>query len=396
MTPPVWLIAEREFRAYAATLSFWVALAVGPLVMAGAFALTTAAPSAPKPVHVAVESHDPALAAAAAAALEEAGRLEGKSLAVSSNARLGAARLIVGRLPNGDIDARLTGPWPLSASGRALVARTLERDEALRRAGEHGAAAAAPVARIAAERPAPKAADTAAFARFAMVMVLWLTLTGSLGMLLQAVVRERANRALESLLAASTAKDIVYGKLLGVGAVSALVLVAWLGSAAALAPLTPHATGLTGGLLKGLAEPVTLARAGAIYVLAFAFYGLVTIAVGAAARDSAAAQNLSRPMFAVLLAAFFAALVASGGGGAALAWLVYLPPFTPFMLLLQPAGAGSPVADLIALGLLFTATLLAARWAVRALSIAPATPWRGRRSTDRADAGAQAAALPSA
>ena len=34
-------------------------------------------------------------------------------------------------------------------------------------------------------------------------MMLWMTLAGSLGMLLQAVVRERSNRALESLLGQS-------------------------------------------------------------------------------------------------------------------------------------------------------------------------------------------------
>ncbi len=253
----------------------------------------------------------------------------------------------------------------------------LERDEA-RRALARAAPASdtssiPPVVRMASETAPPAhGPDAAGMSRFTMVMLLWLTLTGSLGMLLQAVVRERANRALESLLAAASPVEIVYGKLLGVGGVSALVLISWLGSAVALAPLAPQAGGLASALIQGLAAPLTLVRAGGIYLLSYAFYGLVTVAVGAAARDSAAAQNLSRPMFAVLLAAFFAALVGATGGAAKLGWLVYLPPFTPFMLLLQPAGEGSVVRDLTSLALLAGATILASGWAVRGLALAPA------------------------
>src|SRR5206468_8253804 len=39
MSPPLWLIAGREFRAYTATASFWVALAIGPLAMSGVLGL---------------------------------------------------------------------------------------------------------------------------------------------------------------------------------------------------------------------------------------------------------------------------------------------------------------------------------------------------------------------
>ena len=57
-------------------------------------------------------------------------------------------------------------------------------------------------------------------------------------------------------------------------------------------------------------------------------------------------------MFAVLLAAFFAALAAAGGNGGQLAWLVYVAPFTPFMLLLEPPGTYGLWTELIALGLM--------------------------------------------
>ncbi|HZZ36711.1 MAG TPA: ABC transporter permease [Caulobacteraceae bacterium] len=378
MNAPIWLIAEREFRAYAATFSFWVALAVGPLVMAGVLGLASLSSSGgpPPPTPVAIDAADPGLTRSAAAAITEAANVDGKRVVivqgVGAPARLTLTRLTLTRDTDGDLDATLSGSLPLSPAARALLARTLERDEARHALALAAEPRLAGVVRMASERAPPKRGpDAAGLSRFTMVMLLWLTLTGSLGMLLQAVVRERANRALESLLAAASPVEIVYGKLLGVGAVSGLVLLAWLGSAAAMAPLAPQAGGIAGALIQGLAAPLTLARAGAIYILSYAFYGLVTVAVGAAARDSAAAQNLSRPMFAVLLAAFFAALVGATGGAAKLGWLVYLPPFTPFMLLLQPAGDGSVVRDLTSLGLLAGATLMAGAWAVRGLALSP-------------------------
>jgi ABC-2 type transport system permease protein len=367
VTPPVWLIAGREFRAYAATLSFWIALAVGPLVLAGALALATVASSPAAPATAAVVADDPALARSAAAALVDAARIEGRGVTLVAENAGPRMRLAVTTDTNGAIAVRFAGAPLLSPAGQALVARTMERDAALRRLG---AGAPAVVSWSVAMPPPGQAPDAGAISRFSLVMMLWLTLTGSLGMLLQAVVRERANRALESLLAAARPWEIVFGKLIGVGAVSGLVLGAWLGSAAALAPLTPGAGGLIALVLRGMAQPGLILRAGLIYLLAYAFYGLVTVAVGAAARDTAGAQTLSRPMFAVLLAAFFAALTAAAGGaGARLAWLVYAPPFTPFMLLLRAPGEIPLGQQLAALTLLALAAAAAAVWAVRTLTV---------------------------
>jgi ABC-2 type transport system permease protein len=376
MTPPVWLIAEREFRAYVATLSFWVALAVGPLALAGALGLfMLAARPPPAAVRVSIQAPSADAWRAAAAAVSEAARLEGHTLVVLPRSdRSGAARVMLPQDGGARLDMAVAGPLPLSPAGRMLVLRTLERDAALHRLGEPPPVASA----VSADAGRPEEGEAAALAlsrtaaRFGLVMMLWLTLTGSLGMLLQAVVRERANRALESLLAAARPVDVVAGKVAGVGAVSLLVLAIWLAAAGALAALVPAGGRVSAALGTCLASPAALARAALVYVLAFGFYGLVTVALGAGARDSAQAQNLSRPMFAVLLAAFFAALVAAGGASQALGWLLYAPPFTPFMLLLAPPGSLGAPAEVIALGLLCAAMLIAGKIAVRRLDLIPA------------------------
>ena len=374
MTAPIWLIAGREFRAYTTTASFWVALAVGPLVMAGALALTRGADTPAAPIAVAVHAADPDLARSASAALAEAGRLEGRRLVPTSSA---AAKLDLAPAGGGGLDARFSSDFPLSPSGQMLVARTVERDAA--RAASLHVAGGVKAVRVTMPETRP-AVDAPLLVRFSLVMILWTTLTGSLGMLLQAVVRERANRALEGLLAAARPWEIVLGKLIGVGAVSVLVLFAWLGSVCGLAAISPGRAGLAQIVIDGLAAPAMLVRASAIYLLGYLFYGLVTVAVGAAARDSASAQNLARPMFAVLLAAFFATLAAMRTGGR-LAWLALAPPFTPFMLLLNAPGSMSVATQILAVVLSLAGSAIAGGLAVRRLTLSGAPE---RQRGDRA------------
>ena len=376
---PVWLIAERELRTYLATASFWIALAIGPLLMAGVLVLASAGARASAPIIVNVFATDPSLTRPAAAALSEAAATEGRRLRIAYGK--GAPSLFLSRPDDGSLDVRFSEGFPLSPAGKALTAGTLERARMLQQlqlAGMTAPAVRAARVRLAAPPRMAKASDPAAPSRFALVMALWLILTGSLGMLLQAVVRERSNRALESLLAAARPWEIVGGKLVGVGAISGLVLAAWLGSGAALAWFGPGGSGVVQVMTMGLASIPVLARAGLIYALAFAFYGSVTVALGAIARDGAAAQNLSRPMFAVLLAAFFAVLLTGLGAAPAAPWLLYLPPLTPFMLLLSPPGALTASSEVAAFALLAVSAGTAGCLAVSSITLSGGFPLRWR------------------
>jgi len=355
MTSPIWLIAEREFRTYVATLSFWAALAIGPLAAGGGLLLAQSAHRPAEPVAITVAGPDANLARAAQVALKEAASLDGRGVTFTGT----GARLVIAAPVPGALDLHFDPGFPLSAAGRALVARTLERDAARR------GSTATP---LTVHQVLPGAAttprrDPAAAARFLLMAMLWLTLTGSLGMLLQTVVRERATRSLESLLAATSPWQIMTGKLAGVWGVSLLVLAAWIASSEALALFVPKA-GLAPAVMTELTRPGLLLRAAAIYCLAYGFYGSVTVAMGALARDSASAQNLSRPMFILLMAAFFIALaLAMDSASASPSWLLYVPPLTPFLLLVYPASALSWSMQLGLVGLMAAATALVACFA---------------------------------
>jgi ABC-2 type transport system permease protein len=367
MTAPVWLIAEREFRTYVATISFWAALAIGPLAAGGMLLVSMGHDTR---AAVTIRAANTELAQSAAAALREAGRLDGRQYSFTGD----GARLVVSQPAADRLDLHFDARFPLSETGRVLLARTLERDAARRWAG------IVPLSVHVRSTGAPHGPDAGAVSRFFLMMMLWLTLTGSLGMLLQTVARERANRALEGLLAAARPWEIVAGKLAGVGAISLLVLSAWLGSVVGLSGVLSAETGLSHAILSYVADPATLLSAAVIYLLAYAFYGSVTVALGAQARDVAAAQNLSRPMFVLLLAAFFIALISVSTASEASPWLMYLPPFTPFLLLLSPSGAIAPGTQALLLGVLLLASLLIAAFAAARLSYSTdATQLFGRR-----------------
>ena len=367
----LWLIACREFCAYVATLSFWVALAVGPAMLGLAALLVFQPPRPPAPQTLTLDA-GPANFENARDALLAASRASGQSIVVVKfhGAETVRPSVVMRVDPGGHIRARLA-EGALSIPARAVFEAELSRREGLQllaqraRDPEGVAAAKAITATTLVDAPTP--ADPMGPARFSLVLMLWLTLTGSLGMLLQAVVRERANRALESLLAAARPAEIVLGKLIGVGAVSVLILAVWMGAAAGLAALAPSSLAAGARPFAGLADVTLLGQAVLIYVLTFTMYGAVTVALGAAARDSASAQNLSRPMFAVLLIAFFAALAAGLGARSSLAWLTWAPPFTPFMLLLRGAEL-SAGAQLAACAILVTSATGAVVVAARSIS----------------------------
>jgi ABC-2 type transport system permease protein len=362
----VLLIAEREFKAYASTASFWVALAMGPLLMGLAGLATGALHTGPAPRIVSIQADRPEVAAAAQGSMEDAARIQGHALEVGP----GGSRLT---FSGGKIT--ITGQ-PLNRVETELVRRdlyALDLADQLRAKGvkppafKHVALAASSPVRS--TQPSP-------LGRFAPVFLLWLTLVGALGMLLQSVVRERANRALEQLLAGARASEIVFGKLLGVGAVSLLVLASWLGGAAVMA-MTPLVA--QSSLLTSLGSPAAALHAGAVYLMAFLMYGSALVCVGAAAPDLPSAQNLSRPVFGLLLVIFFLALGSTMGLGQSLAWLIWVPPFTPFMLLLEQ-GTLPAWQAVLAWTLMGATTAATTAFASRALVISP-RPFFPRRAS---------------
>jgi ABC-2 type transport system permease protein len=338
----LWLIARREIVAYTGVASFWVALLLGPLLMGLTGLASTALVPAKAPQQtVSLAIVDADLRAAALQALTPIRDEAGRPLIVRVSAERSDTQLHVdGDALTANID--ISGkPLPPAAT----PALTAELRAALQlRVLRDGGVSADLRDRSAAVRATfvpPKAAagpglDLARLGRFGVTMLLWVTLVGALGMLLQAIVRERSNRALESLMSSVRPTEIILGKLLGVGLVSLLVLGAWLaaGAVTAAGPFGAMNAKVAVVMSAAFGDPLQLAWAAMIYVMAFTLYGSVLIGLGALARDVASAQNLSRPVFGALLLVFFVALSQLTRTGPVTGWFMWIPPVTPFALLL--------------------------------------------------------------
>lgn len=335
-------LAERDWLAQVRAPAFWIALlAVQALVGLGAFGLALALRP---PVEIAVTLHadDPALAAAGARALEAA-RAAGEPLTSSASGAGLNVRLSPG------LAAAFYGSERGAAALRPHLRRELERlaqAQALERLGVSPAEAARALAEAdAVSIPVPPPSPALRPERLAgagLAVLLWIQLVLGLGMLLQAAAQERANRSLEMLLAAAGPAEIVLGKLLGVGATLATHAAA---SIVVGAGVSAGAFGIVGVPLAGLGagfDPGVAALTAEVFAAAFAMYGTVLVSLGVLARDFPSAEALARPMFAglVLIAALIGVqAVAPGAAPDALTWL---PPLTPFQLLLRAPGGLDP------------------------------------------------------
>ncbi len=111
-----------------------------------------------------------------------------------------------------------------------------------------------------------------------MMMLFLMLISMSSGFVLNSVVKEKENRAVELLLLSLNPRQLMLGKLLGVGAVAVLQLVVWLGGA--------YAVSKNGKLwqmleeMRRLSDPTLLAWAALYFVLGYIVYAAEMGALG--------------------------------------------------------------------------------------------------------------------
>ncbi|MFQ5924828.1 MAG: ABC transporter permease [Dehalococcoidia bacterium] len=119
---------------------------------------------------------------------------------------------------------------------------------------------------------------------FAFLFMISLFFTS--GFLLQGVSEEKENRLIEILLSSVSARQLLSGKVLGLGAAGLMQIVIWLTSAAAVAAIASSSI----ALLAGLTIPLGLIVFGIIYfILGYLLFGIVMAglgSIGSTARES--------------------------------------------------------------------------------------------------------------
>lgn len=172
---------------------------------------------------------------------------------------------------------------------------------------------------------------------FVGVLLLFVALQGSAGMILTATIEEKSSRVVEVLLGTLQPKHLLAGKLVGMGIV-ALTQFTLLAAAGLLtATLTSDFTLPSGGLLAIAASVVWV-------VLGFGFYASLFAVAGTLAGSIEDAQSTAAPMSLLLMGAYFGAIFLAVPNPEELpaTLLSLLPPFAPMMLPVRMAQVSVP------------------------------------------------------
>jgi ABC-2 type transport system permease protein len=187
------------------------------------------------------------------------------------------------------------------------------------------------------------------------------------------VVAEKANRVMELLISAATARQLVVGKIAGIG-LAGLTQVALVLAPAVLALFASGAIGdaVLGGnqgpaaSVAGL-SPGLVAAFLVYFVLGFALYAAMYAGAGSLLSRAEDLQTIALPLSIPALLGYFPAVLAlSGGSGPLIRFASYVPLWSPFVMLARlSTGNVEPWEVALSLGLLIVTVPLAALLAIR-------------------------------
>ena len=187
--------------------------------------------------------------------------------------------------------------------------------------------------------------------------LVYLLLTAALitgGMMLQGVIEERSNRLLEAVLACVEPRELMVGKLIGLGAVGLTIIAAWIGCAL-LAAFSVE------GVVADYLRPslAALSQPWMIPVLAFYFFSgylmlaMLYLTIGSLSNSMQDAQAYLMPVTMGIIVPVF--MMMSGVIRNPSGWLPsvmsWIPLYTPFAMLAR-LGSGVSAAEILGTGLL--------------------------------------------
>jgi ABC-2 type transport system permease protein len=182
------------------------------------------------------------------------------------------------------------------------------------------------------------------------------------------VASEKSSRVMELMVSAASPRQLLTGKVLGIGAagltqylaiaIPTLLVIAFQDRIAG-ALLGPG--GMQGTAITGLSTGLLLAY-GVFFLLGFSLFALIYAAMGSFVSRPDDLQTLSLPLSLLATAGYLTAVVALGGGQGA--WVMiasFLPPFSPFVMLARlMVSAVAPWEVALSVGILVAAIAVVA------------------------------------
>jgi ABC-2 type transport system permease protein len=371
-------IARREYLSYLKTPGFWLSLLVAPLIGAvSGYAPTLMEKSSPiRQIAVVDFAHaaafGPALTSSArsmklrivappgdiaAAPDPDAARVAIKPYIagerfMANGQKLDAAVILTGAPAQLSVDLWTRDIADVGLSTVVTQAATrVQRSDRLASLGIDPAKLAAVEAPATVREFSPKAASGGqvslgdrlpTFAALALAFLLWtLVITGA-SILLTSVIEEKSNRVLEVLLSSASVAEILGGKILGVAALAATILVVW-GTAGAIAVARFAPPDIAHQLLDTLVNRGLILEFAVYFVFGYLMYASIFVAIGAFCETPREAQTLVGPLMVILsLPIVFLSQAIRHPDTPLLHWLSWAPPFTPFLMIVRVAAGAPP------------------------------------------------------
>jgi ABC-2 type transport system permease protein len=325
----IWLVARRELLERGRSRAFALSLVVSVGLIVAGLLLPTIIGTGPGTQHLGIVGSPPA------------GFVDGLNRQ-AKQAGLSVALEPVGDLASGEArlrDGSLAGvvAFPPDGSIPTYFVKTQGDNALLQQLVISGFSQAPQIAIRQLEAPDADRDTSFIFANVGVILLFIAIFTFGTWVL-TGVVEEKQSRVVEVVLSTIEARDLLMGKVLGIGLLGLLQLVVMI------------ATGLTVGVLAGrFALPSTTVPAIANllvwFVLGYAFYSTALGVLGALASRMEEASNASSPItFIAMGGYFFSLLVAlNDPAGTAARIASFIPPVSPMVVPLRAAlGAIEP------------------------------------------------------
>ena len=194
-------------------------------------------------------------------------------------------------------------------------------------------------------------------------LLLIMSIFTSSGFLMQGLGEEKENRVMEILLSSVSPKQLITGKVLGLGAAGLLQVIVWLVSARFLAGM---ASSTIGGMLSTLQIPTDFLLISLVYfILGYFLFAIImagTGSIGATAREG---QQLSIIFTLTAVAPlWFTALIMNSPNNVVVQLLTMFPLTAPVTVILRMGLTDIPVWQLAVSITLMIVTIIGLLWLV--------------------------------
>jgi ABC-2 type transport system permease protein len=185
---------------------------------------------------------------------------------------------------------------------------------------------------------------------FVLVMILYMSLLLYGINVMRAVLEEKTSRIMEVMLSVAQAKEMMAGKILGVGAVGLTQIGIWF--AVSMVYIVPNAAAMR-GQLKTVLTPSLLLWFAVFYLLGYALYSAMYAAIGSMVNSEQEAQQLQFVAVLPLVAAIAVMFSVAQFPNSPVALWCSLIPFTSPLIMFMRIAVQTPPLWQIALSIFF-------------------------------------------